>query len=272
MLNIKSKFLILSSGIFISLVACNQPTKNTEGEVRDSTLLTDTVGAIGVNPLSHAKDFPNAKLDIASLTSEKLGNDSAKITIKYAVQNFDLTAQTEHDHHMANSAEGQHIHFILDNQPYAALYKPEHTFHVAVNSEHYLMSFLSRSFHESLKTNDAHKLIKFKVLADGNIERLAAPTEPSIFYSRPKGDYKGDDTKQVLLDFFVVNTDINAGANKVVATINGQEFNLDQWTPYEITNLPMGESTIKLSLVDKDGHALTGDNVIVERKINLAAQ
>lgn len=268
MKNTKSTLLALSTALAI-LVGCNQTTKNTDGEIRDSTLLTDTVGAIGVNPLSHAKEFPGATLTISSLTSEKVGSDSARITIKYNVSNFNLTEQTDHSHHMANSAEGQHIHFILNNEPYEALYKPEHSTVVPINSEHYLISFLSRSFHESIKTADAHKVVRFKVGADGKIEEMPTPTEPALFYSRPKGEYKGEDTKSILLDFFVTNTTLSAADYKVMANINGQEFTLDQWVPYEILNLPMGENVIKLILVDKDGNAITGDNVSVERKITL---
>lgn len=265
-------FNVTTLAAIISFSACNNPTKNSAGEVRDSTALQDSVGAIAVNPIAHAKDFPGATLSISSITGEKVGADSAKITVKYNVHDFKLTEQTEHQHNMANSHEGQHIHFILDNSPYAALYKPEHSVTVALNSEHYLMSFLSRSFHESIKTANASKLIKFKVNADAKIEELPEVTEPSLFYSRPKGDYKGADTKTLLLDFFVANTTLAADGNKVKADINGQEFMLDQWVPYEILNLPMGENSIKLTLVDKEGNALTGDNVSVARKINLMPQ
>ncbi|TYP91553.1 hypothetical protein BC792_11977 [Sphingobacterium allocomposti] len=255
-----------------TIASCNPTTKNSEGETQDSTALSDTTGGIAVNPLKHSKEFPGATLKIASITAEKAGADSAKVTVKYDVSNFELTAQTEHDHHMANSHDGQHIHFILDNQPYVALYKPEHTVTVPLNSEHYLMSFLSRSFHESIKTADASKLVKFKVTADGQVEELPAPTELSLFYSRPKGDYKGEETKTLLLDFFVSNGTLAADGHKVKAEINGQEFTLDQWVPYEILNLPMGENTVKLTLINKDGNAVTGDNVSIERKINLSAE
>jgi len=255
-----------------TIVSCNPTTKNTDGEVQDSTTLADTTGSIAVNPLSHAKEFPGATLKISSITAEKVGTDSAKVTVKYDVSNFELTAQTEHEHHMANSHDGQHIHFILDNTPYAALYKPEHSVTVPLNSEHYLMSFLSRSFHESIKTDDASKLVKFKVNAEAKIEDMPVPAQPALFYSRPKGDYVGDDTKALLLDFFVANGSLGAQGNKVKAEINGQEFTLDQWVPYEVLNLPMGENTVKLTLVDNDGNAITGDNVSVERKVNLSAE
>ncbi len=256
-----------------TIVSCNPTTTNSDGEAQDSTAVADTTtSTIAVNPLSHAKEFPGATLKISSVTAEKVGADSAKVTVKYDVSNFELTAQTEHEHHMANSHDGQHIHFILDNTPYAALYKPEHSVTVPLNSEHYLMSFLSRSFHESIKTAEASKLIKFKVTADAKIEDIPVPDQPALFYSRPKGDYVGEDTKALLLDFFVTNGTIGADSYKVKAEINGQEFTLDQWAPYEVLNLPMGENNFKLTLVDKDGNAVTGDNVSISRKVNLSAQ
>ena len=269
MKHIFSIFFLLTAtcGILITY-SCNSPNKSNTYSTQDSIANIDSVATIEITPLPHAKDFPGATLKISSLTSEKLGNDSAKVTVKYTVENFNLSDQTVHDHHMANSKDGQHIHFILDNTPYVALYKPEHTFNLPINSEHYLLSFLSRSFHESIKTADASKLIKFKVTADGKIEEQKTPTEPSLFYSRPKGDYKGEDTKSILLDFFVLNTEISPEGNKVKAVINGQDFVLDRWIPYEITHLPKGETTIKLSLISNNGNALTGDNITVERKSN----
>lgn len=262
--------LVLAGTLTASVtISCNQTTKDSNNQVQDSTALAESTGSIVVNPLAHAKEFPGATLTVSSITSEKVGSDSAKVTIKYDVSNFNLTDQTEHEHHMANSAEGQHIHFILDNTPYVALYKPEHSFTLPINSEHYILSFLSRSFHESIKTEDASKLIKFKVNADGAIEEQTTPTEPSVFYSRPKGEYKGADTEALLLDFFIANTTLEATGNKVKAEINGQEFLLDQWVPYEILNFPKGEGTIRLTLVDKDGNALTGDNVSVERTFSV---
>ncbi len=264
--------IVLASSAF---VACNPKTEKTG----TTTTVTDSIiennsSSISVSPIADSKEFPGAELKIASITATKVGTDSAKVTVKYEVNNFKLTEQTAHDHsdHLANSHEGQHIHFILDNTPYAALYKPEHSVTVALNSEHYLMSFLSRSYHESIKTASASKLVKFKVDANAAIAQLPTPTEPSLFYSRPKGEYKGEDAKNLLLDFFVVNTNLAADGNKVLADINGQQFTLDKWGPYEIKGLPYGDVKVKLSLVDKDGNAVTGDNVSIDRDIKLLEQ
>ena len=92
---------------------------------------------------------------------------------------------------------------------------------------------------------------------------------PHMFYSRPKGEYVGKDTEKIMLDFYLVNTDLSTTGNKVRATINGTEFMLDRWLPYIIEGLPMGEVTIKLELLDNNGAVLPGPYNTVERKITL---
>jgi hypothetical protein len=251
-----------------SFTACNSGSQNTENA--DATIDTANTQEIQVVPVADSKAFPGANLEISSITSEKVGTDSARITVKYDVKNFTLTEHTDdmNAEHMANSKEGQHIHFILDNSPYVALYKPENTVTVKLGTEHYLLSFLSRSYHESIKEDGAAILKHFKIDENGVLSDLALPTEPSLFYSRPKGDYTGADTERLLLDFYVWNTDLKDG-NKVKATINGADFMLDNWGPYEILNAPKGELTVNLSLVDQDGNALSGDNVSISRTVTL---
>ena len=270
----KRKFNFGLLGLTLSVLAvtaCNSGIESNSNADGADSLNADTAGAIQVVPVEDSKSFPGATLEIASLTAEKAGTDSAKITVNYNVQNFSLTEHTEDSnaHHMANSQEGQHIHFILDNKPYVALYKPEHSTTVALNSEHYVLSFLSRSYHESIKEKGAAVLKRFKIDENANLVEMDLPTEPSLFYSRPKGEYKGADTERLLLDFYVWNTDLQDG-NKVIATINGSEFTLDNWGPYEILNAPSGELTVDLTLVDKDGNALQGDNVSISRTVTIA--
>lgn len=264
------RLAVISCAFAGVLWSCNNPSGSSSNEVDDSTE-TVTENEISVTPINHSKDFPGAELTIASIDTEKVDDDSVKVTVKYGISNFELTEQTEddHAHHLANSHDGQHIHFILDNKPYDALYKPEHSVVLPVNSEHYLLSFLSRSYHESIKTPEASKLVKFKITENGEIENLPTPTEASLFYSRPKGEYIGEDTKNLLLDFFLVNTNISTDGNKILAEVNGKEFTLDSWQPYEITGAPMGELTVKLTLIDNEGNAITGDNVSIERKVQL---
>ena len=74
-----------------------------------------------------------------------------------------------------------------------------------------------------------------------------------LFYSRPKGVYKGKDTEKLLLDFYLVNTKISAKGNKVRATIQDSEFIIKEWAPYYIEGLPKGEISIKLELLNEKG-------------------
>jgi hypothetical protein len=262
---------LLSLAIFTaaSLSSCNQSTKTSENAATE-TVETNAAEAITVNPVAHSKQFPGAELEIASITAEKKGTDSALLTVKYNVKNFTLTEHTEDSNamHMANSAEGQHIHFILDNTPYAALYKPENSVMVKLGSEHYLMSFLSRSYHESIKEPKASVLKHFKIDDNGKVVELEIPSEPALFYSRPKGEYSGKDTENILLDFYLVNTKLDDG-HKVEAKINDTTFVLDKWSPYEIEHAPKGELKVQLTLLDKDGNPMTGENKSITRTVTL---
>jgi hypothetical protein len=55
-----------------------------------------------------------------------------------------------------------------------------------------------------------------------------------------------------MLDFYLSNIELG-NSYKVIADINGEEHTLSTWQPYYIEGLPIGENTIKLSLVDGTG-------------------
>ena len=130
-----------------------------------------------------------------------------------------------------------------------------------------VLAFLSRSYHESVKSPDAYYVENLTV---GDVEPDEADLSAEhLFYSRPKGTYTGEDAEKVMLDFYLVNTTISADGNKVRATINGEEFLITEWAPYYIEGLPMGEATIKLELLDADGNLIEGPFNSVERNVTL---
>jgi hypothetical protein len=265
---------LLLAGLTIgTLAACNNDGSKNNQSVDSLGQTTEAPEkSIKIVPVEQSPEFPDAQLTIKKVSTEMLGTDSVKVTIDYDVKNYELKKQTEGEVAGAcnNSKDGQHIHFILDNKPYTALYKPTHTFTLPINSEHYVMSFLSRSYHESLKNKDAGVLLHFKVDEKGKYHELANPNTPMIFYSRPKGDYVGKDTENVLLDFYVYNTNLAADGNKVKATINGNSFVIDKWIPYFIHNAPMGSMKVKLEILDKDGKNIGGENTTIDREVTLA--
>ena len=169
----------------------------------------------------------------------------------------------------ANSAKGQHIHLIVDNLPYAAKYVPSFT-HDVENGEHHILAFLSRSYHESIKTAQAAKVQKVTV-ANKSITKSEDVSDPMIFYSRPKGSYVGTkDTKKVMLDFYLANVTLGS-SYQVKANINGEDHMIDKWQPYYIEGLPIGENTIELSLLDGNGRLVDTPLNPVSRTFTLAA-
>ncbi|MCZ2355785.1 MAG: hypothetical protein LC115_03670 [Bacteroidia bacterium] len=267
--------IALTISIFTS---CNNTNKEVSSETNSgaesNTPAETPMKVITLSDFSASPDFPDAQLAIKDVKTEMKGKDSVKVTISYNVKGYELKHQTESDiaKECNNSKDGQHIHFILDNTPYAALYEPTRSFVVPVNSKHYVMSFLSRSYHESLKNKNAGVLLYFSVNEKGVYKKLDNPQNPMIFYSRPKGDYAGNDTQNILLDFYVYNATLSPNGNKVKASINDSTFTLDTWKPTFIQNAPMGALKVKLELLDKDGNTVSGENTVIERTVQLAAE
>lgn len=185
-------------------------------------------------------------------------------------QNYQLGQQTPdaNNKNCANSGEGQHIHLIIDDQPYAAKYEANFPYDIE-DGEHYFLAFLSRSYHESIKTDKARLFFKGD-FRDKTLMSTSYITEPMLFYSRPKGTYVGEDTKNVMLDFYLANTHLG-NDRQVRATINGEVHILDNWQPYYINGLEMGENTIELALINKSGNLISAPLNPVTRTFTLKA-
>jgi hypothetical protein len=267
-------FIICTVALF--LYACegtvqqHTPEKNPSDTanviINDSTALSNTT--VELIPLTNSPEFADAILELNAPDNESIIN-SNEISFNYNIKNYQLGKPTTDGScavNCANSDKGQHIHLILNNQPYLAKY--ESSFIENLEDGHYVaLSFLSRSYHESIKEFGASDLRQFTV-GKAKSQKVDL-TEPMLFYSRPKGEYKGKDTENVLLDFFLVNTNLSEKGIKVRATINGKPFLIDDWRGYIMKGLPLGETTIKLELVDSSLKRIPGLYNSVERKIFL---
>lgn len=188
---------------------------------------------------------------------------------------------------------GNHIHVILDNQPYEAYYSiddgPFELRNVA-DGEHTLRVFASRPWHESYKNDGSFQIVKFTV-KNGNANTdqpattnsgqqmsnaNAGPTpegkamqastagavdasKPLLTYSRPKGDYKEADADPIMIDFWLANAKLSGdgGEYRVRYSVNGGEPKfIEKWAPLWLQGWTAGKHTIKLELVDKDGNAV----------------
>ena len=202
------------------------------------------------NKIKISKVEGSPKYEDAALVLNEL-NSGSELEFSFDVKNYELGAQTEHEfqYSLANSKKGQHIHLIINNNPYSAHYTNK--FKKKLDPDNgVILAFLSRSYHESVKNKNAYIFTQY-----GDLEKIDLDKQ-YIFYSRPKGTYTGQDTKKLLLDFYLINTTISKNGNKVRATINDEEFLIDEWSPYYIEGLPKGEVKIKLELINSSGELI----------------
>ena len=198
---------------------------------------------VTIKKVSGSPEYVNAKL---SLKEPIITEDGYEFS--FDVVNYELGMQTlkNFDYQLANSEKGQHIHFIVNNDPYSAHYEEKFSKKFEGDSN-LILAFLSRSYHESVKNKNAFVLTQ---LGEQKIDL----NNEFLFYSRPKGTYKGPATEKLLLDFYLINTQISADGNKVRATIQDKEFMIDEWVPYYIEGLAKGEVKVKLELIDAFGN------------------
>ncbi len=259
------KFLLILLPLILLACNANQQSgdQSTEDAAEDTEMTMEGDLSYKLTPFSKSVSFPDA-----SIESMEYGN--GKFDFKIGGDSYQLGVQTTDapQKSCANSAQGQHIHLIVNNLPYAAKYTSEFDYSIP-DGEHHILAFLSRSYHESIKTNAAHRAVKAQV-KDAAFTEVEPITEPMLFYSRPKGVYAGEDTKKVMLDFYLVNATMDD--YKVKAEINGEEFMLDTWQPYYIEGLPNGDNTIKLTLVDNDGNVVPAPYNPVSRTFKIESE
>jgi len=188
----------------------------------------------------------------------------------------------------AERNKGQHIHVILDNEPYEADYDPAKSFspengkfNNLAPGTHTLRAFPSREWHESIKQPDgaAFDMVVFNVGGKATITDINK-TAPLLTYSRPKGDYKAtDDPRGVMLDFYLRNVTLGETDHKVRYTLDGKNPKVvTTWEPvwWKWEDLTPGEHTVLLELLDKDNKPVpfkVGDMDYnrTERKFNVLA-
>ncbi len=260
----KTKILSMLAIVSVMAMSC-QETKKEDGET--DTAMMDS-SAITLERLEGSAQFPGASLALEKPTKTNM-SAAGEVDFAFKVGDYELGAQTDSPvkSMLANSDKGQHIHFILDNDPYSAHYEPEFKKEIPAGT-HYLVAFLSRSYHESVKNANSFVAKKI-VVGDAGDDMNVDLDKPTLIYSRPKGEYSGADTENLLLDFFLLNTTLSENGNKVRATINGKEFMITDWAPQVIKGLPKGEVTVKLELLDANGTLIPGGFNEVTRTVTL---
>jgi hypothetical protein len=157
---------------------------------------------------------------------------------------------------------GPHLHVILDNQPYEAVYDVSEPFVLSdlAPGTHTLRVFASRPWHESFKNEGAYAQLSFHIFTRTPNNQVD-PAQPLLTYSRPKGSYGAE---PILLDFYLANAPLHLIAQeraddaildwRIRATVNGESFVFDRWEPVYLKGFKPGKNWVQLELLDETGN------------------
>lgn len=226
-------FIIIFSLSLVILLSCETRTSR-QAENQEQTQTSEPF-TISLKPVPTVTEHFDAILELV----EPSGYDDIKVgevRFVYDVRNFPLSA-------------GNLITLNVDNEHYVQSKKPETSMKLERGS--YLsVSFLCLPNQISLKNYGNYVIRHFKV---GSLsEQEYDDTVPMIFYHYPRGRIEaGGDG--VLLDFYLLNTELSTTGHKVKVELAGQEFTLTEWAPFMIEGLTKGDYNLKLTLVNGNG-------------------
>lgn len=195
-----------------------------------------------MNQMLVDEEIPEVSLDLVTPKADEVLESGAEVPVTFDLKNY-RTGKTI----------GQHVHVIVDNEPYIAHYNAGEPLVLKdlKPGTHTLRVFPARHYHLSLKKGDVFKTRIFHV-KEKSKDFSFDPDKPYVTYSRPKGTYDTEAAKELLLDFYVSNVDLGKDA-KVVYSVDGKATELTDWKPVLLDPLEPGDHEINLKLVDMDG-------------------
>ena len=179
------------------------------------------------------------------------------VSVRFQVQDLPLFQNEEF-------GLSPHLHVIVDNQPYSALYDASKPFELKdlAPGTHTIRAFASRPWHESFKNDGAYAQTTFHVFTK-TPETSPDLKQPLLTYSRPKGSYGAE---PVMLDFYLANAPLHLVAQaddsdniqdwQVRCTIDGESFTIDRWEPIYLKGLKPGKNWVQLELLDENGKVI----------------
>jgi hypothetical protein len=248
---------------------------------------SDTSSGVTITPGERSPAIDGAAARFASL-QDSVVVDDPNLSVVVNVENFEAGIQTRtpRAEEIANSDNGQHMHVIIDNQPYMANYTPGEPFDIGTlePGAHTLVTFPSRSYHEAVKSETAYDIVNFfvgdnfTISEDGSTFPLD-PSQPTIIYSRPKGSYSGAGAERIMMDFYLHNVSLSADGYKARYTVQAADaaadaeplasITLTEWAPAFMTGLESGTYVVRLELIDGDGNVVPGTFNTTEREITV---
>lgn len=227
----------------------------------DSVRLAKQQFKIKITPAPKPANFNNSSLEFLSY-------EDGIFTFDFD-EKFKLSKQTsDHKKHaLSNNEHGQFIGLIIDNKPPITLYENNYKKPLR-NGGHRIFAYLGTSYNEGIKTKGAFLSKKINV-KNNNLLKEYEFKMPELYCTSPSGKYSDNETKKILLDFYLLNAKIDKD-HKILLTINGkQTFTITKPRAYYLEGLPYGSNTIELLLVDKANEKISMPSNPISRMFTL---
>lgn len=230
---------------------------------------TPVIGAIpGLYKWANSPQSDSAVVTILSPTEGQRFNPGDSIFIDVSVSGIAIGAQTQYAEltGLDKSEEGQYLGIVLDNNsPLTSFKSGAPSFvGVATTGKHTIRVFVSRSWHESIKSDGAFKSVSILV-GDYTTPGFTLendprqPGQPHLIFVSPRDDYLAKDAKAVLLDFIVTNVSLDPEGYKVRLSVDGMSVLLTEAVPYVVSGLIPGEHIFELEMISGEGESVEGE-------------
>jgi hypothetical protein len=129
--------------------------------------------------------------------------------------------------------------------------------HQLIRGDNHLLTFMCRSYGISVKSPKSFAFYNIKTdTLDGEV--IQNKKSPFLYLNSPEQKQRLSISEPVLLDFYLVNFNIQKQGSYLKLRIDSEEFKLYKWTAFSIQGLTVGEHNISLEAFDREGKAIEG--------------
>lgn len=252
--------------LVLNLTSCGNKAIGQEpsGSLRESSSIStkqfsEVAPPTVIQELGQTLEVYRPQVSIVTPKQDEVLQDNTA-TVRFQVKDLPIFKDSQLD-------MGPHLHVIVDNQPYIAVYDLNQPLVLPDLSPgtHTLRVFASRPWHESFKNEGAYAQTTFHIFTKSD-DNNPDPNLPLLTYSRPKGSYGAE---PILLDFYLTNAPLHLIAKdnpnnqfadwRIRCTINGESFVLDRWQAIYLKGFKPGKNWVKLEFLDNQGNPVKNE-------------